>query len=199
MCMTSCGAAPCVPPACWRLVGAMVGVVGMLVLSRIRRPLDNAVRQAQSLVDGNFVTIAESRVPELQRLTRAMNTMVVPSHCAWMRSASSCSAWASNMRCIRDHGIHGLCEALQLGHLGNRHEIASTSDCACRTALSSGLRMRLNTSTARSDARRRAHQRQQASSTPGAAPRLVHAHRPTGSAPRPNPQHPSIRHLGQAL
>lgn len=59
---------------------AVVAVLAMLVarfvVDRIRRPLDQAVRQAQSLVDGEFVTVPEPRVPELQRLTQAMNTMV---------------------------------------------------------------------------------------------------------------------------
>jgi hypothetical protein len=59
-----------------------VGVVAALLARRGRPhppPLDQAVRQAQSLVDGEFVTVPEPRVPELQRLTRAMNTMVARS------------------------------------------------------------------------------------------------------------------------
>ena len=51
-------------------------LIGRVVVDRIRRPLDDAVAQAQSLVNGEFVTVREPRVPELQRLTMAMNTMV---------------------------------------------------------------------------------------------------------------------------
>ena len=58
------------------LVGLVAGLIARAVVDRIRKPLDEAVQQAQSLVNGQFVTIAEPRVPELQRLTRAMNTMV---------------------------------------------------------------------------------------------------------------------------
>lgn len=58
------------------LLGAATGMLAWLVVRRIRRPLDQAVAQAGALVDGGFQTMAESKVPELQRLTRAMNTMV---------------------------------------------------------------------------------------------------------------------------
>lgn len=51
-------------------------LIGRAVVDRIRRPLDDAVAQAQSLVNGEFVTVREPKVPELQRLTQAMNTMV---------------------------------------------------------------------------------------------------------------------------
>ncbi|HUG25132.1 bifunctional diguanylate cyclase/phosphodiesterase [Piscinibacter sp.] len=58
------------------LVATAAALLARVVVGRIRRPLDQAVRQAQSLVDGEFVTVPEPAVPELQRLTRAMNTMV---------------------------------------------------------------------------------------------------------------------------
>ncbi len=58
------------------LVGVIAGLVAMAVVARIRKPLDQTVQQAQSLVNGQFVTVAEPGIPELQRLTRAMNTMV---------------------------------------------------------------------------------------------------------------------------
>ncbi|MFY7939355.1 MAG: GGDEF domain-containing protein, partial [Burkholderiaceae bacterium] len=46
------------------------------LVQRIRRPLDQAVLQAHALVQGEFVTVPEPRVPDMQRLTRAMNSMV---------------------------------------------------------------------------------------------------------------------------
>jgi len=58
------------------LVGLVAALIARAVVGRIRRPLDQAVQQAQSLVNGEFVTVPEPRVPELQRLTLAMNTMV---------------------------------------------------------------------------------------------------------------------------
>jgi diguanylate cyclase (GGDEF)-like protein len=58
------------------LVGILAALLARAVVDRIRRPLDGAVQQAQSLLNGEFVTVPEPRVPELQRLTLAMNTMV---------------------------------------------------------------------------------------------------------------------------
>src|SRR5205814_1903952 len=58
------------------LVGVVAALIARAVVGGIRRPLDQAVQQAQSLLNGEFVTVPEPRVPELQRLTGAMNTMV---------------------------------------------------------------------------------------------------------------------------
>jgi diguanylate cyclase (GGDEF)-like protein len=58
------------------LVGAVAGLLAALGVRRIRRPLDETVRQAASLQRGEYVTVAEPSVPELRRLTRAMNAMV---------------------------------------------------------------------------------------------------------------------------
>ena len=58
-------------------LGFVAGLIAMVAVRRIRKPLDRAVDQAKSLVAGSFVTVAESQVPELQRLTHAMNIMVV--------------------------------------------------------------------------------------------------------------------------
>lgn len=58
------------------LIGLLAALAAARVVARIAKPLEIAVGQAQSLVNGEFVTAPESTVPELQRLTRAMNTMV---------------------------------------------------------------------------------------------------------------------------
>ena len=58
------------------LVGAVAGVLGSLTVRNIRRQLDATVEQARALVDGRYVMVAEPRVPELKRLTSAMNGMV---------------------------------------------------------------------------------------------------------------------------
>ena len=57
-------------------VGVLAALLASALVQRIRRPLDQAVLQAHALVQGEFVTVPEPRVPELQRLTRAMNSMV---------------------------------------------------------------------------------------------------------------------------
>lgn len=58
------------------VVGLLAGVLAFVGVNRIRRPLDNTVEQAASLQRGEYLTVAEPDVPELRRLTRAMNAMV---------------------------------------------------------------------------------------------------------------------------
>ena len=58
-------------------VGLVAALAAMAVLRRIRRPLDAVVAQAEAVVGGSFTTVVEPRVPELQRLTQAMNAMVL--------------------------------------------------------------------------------------------------------------------------
>ena len=57
-------------------LGVLAGLVGTWALKRIERPLNATVGQAQALVERRFITVNEPQVPELQRLTRAMNAMV---------------------------------------------------------------------------------------------------------------------------
>jgi len=58
------------------VVGALAGVLAYFGVGRIRRPLDDTVEQAASLQRGEYLTVTEPNVPELRRLTRAMNSMV---------------------------------------------------------------------------------------------------------------------------
>lgn len=61
----------------WLLaIGLLSGVLGSLVVRRIRTPLQATVAQAQALVERRFVTVREPRVPELRQLSAAMNAMV---------------------------------------------------------------------------------------------------------------------------
>jgi EAL domain-containing protein (putative c-di-GMP-specific phosphodiesterase class I)/GGDEF domain-containing protein len=61
----------------WMLVVGMVAAVAAWAgLRRIRRPLDAAVAQAEGVLAGSYGQVTEPRVPELQRLIRAMNAMV---------------------------------------------------------------------------------------------------------------------------
>ncbi|WP_428509706.1 bifunctional diguanylate cyclase/phosphodiesterase [Roseateles sp.] len=57
-------------------LGLLASVGAYLALHRIRRPLDNAVAQARAVMEGNFSLLELPHVPELQRLTEAMNAMV---------------------------------------------------------------------------------------------------------------------------
>jgi len=58
------------------VVGVVAGLLAALGVGRIRRPLDDTVEQAASLQRGEYLTVAEPHMPELRRLTRAMNSMV---------------------------------------------------------------------------------------------------------------------------
>ena len=58
------------------IVGVVAGLLAWLGVGRIRKPLDETVEQAASLQRGEYLTVAEPSVPELRRLTRAMNSMV---------------------------------------------------------------------------------------------------------------------------
>lgn len=56
--------------------GAIMGLLGMQLLRRIRRPLDAVVGQAQAISERRFVSITEPAIPELKSLASAMNAMV---------------------------------------------------------------------------------------------------------------------------
>ena len=58
------------------VLGLVAGALAALGVRRIRRPLDEVVLQAASLERGEYLTVPDSKVPELRRLTRAMNSMV---------------------------------------------------------------------------------------------------------------------------
>lgn len=58
------------------LLGALAGMVATFGVRSIRRPLDATVGQAQALMERRFITVQEPKVPELARLSRAMNAVV---------------------------------------------------------------------------------------------------------------------------
>ncbi len=58
------------------LLGAMAGVVATAGVRGIRRPLDATVKQAEALMERRFITVPEPNVPELARLSQAMNMVV---------------------------------------------------------------------------------------------------------------------------
>jgi len=56
--------------------GCVMGLLGMQILRRIKRPLDAVVDQAHAISERRFVTIPEPRTLELRSVARAMNAMV---------------------------------------------------------------------------------------------------------------------------
>lgn len=58
------------------VLGALAGLIASVGVRRIRRPLDATVGQAQALMERRFITVQEPRVPELARLSQAMNMVV---------------------------------------------------------------------------------------------------------------------------
>lgn len=59
------------------MLGALACVVATFGVNGIRKPLNATVNQAQALMERRFVTVVEPRVPELARLSQAMNAVVL--------------------------------------------------------------------------------------------------------------------------
>jgi len=61
----------------WFLLGGIgMGLLGMQLLRRIKRPLDAVVGQARAISERRFVSIGVPETPELKSLASAMNAMV---------------------------------------------------------------------------------------------------------------------------
>lgn len=61
----------------WFLLGGIgMGLLGMQLLRRIKRPLDAVVGQARAISERRFVSIQVPETPELKSLASAMNAMV---------------------------------------------------------------------------------------------------------------------------
>lgn len=58
------------------LAGLVGGCLGVLILRRLRRPLDAVIGQANAITQRRFMTIEEPEVPELRQLAVAMNATV---------------------------------------------------------------------------------------------------------------------------
>lgn len=58
------------------VAGVVGGLLGSMVLGRIRKPLNTVIEQAKAITQRRFVTVAEPQVPELQQLAIAMNATV---------------------------------------------------------------------------------------------------------------------------
>jgi len=102
-------------------LGSLASLAALAVLRRIRKPLDNAVAQANAVVRGEFSTVDESKVPELQRLTGAMNSMV-------MRVKSMFEAQAEQLQVLRQQAH---CDALT-GMSHRKHFLAELESALAR-------------------------------------------------------------------
>jgi len=87
------------------LVGLLAGGAGTLMIRRIRRPLDSVVDQAQALVRGEFITVPEPGVPELRRVTQAMNTMVGRLRITFQAQAEQLEGLRQQANCDRLTGL----------------------------------------------------------------------------------------------
>lgn len=59
------------------LLGGVSGLLATFGVRGIRQPLEATVGQAQALMERRFITVKEPRVPELARLSQAMNGVVM--------------------------------------------------------------------------------------------------------------------------
>lgn len=80
-------------------VGILAGTLGTVVVNRIRNSLNSTVNQARALVNGEFITVHEPHVPELQRMTQAMNTMVERLRVAFQTQAAQLDAMHRQAHC----------------------------------------------------------------------------------------------------
>lgn len=87
------------------VVGALAGVLAFLGVGQLRRPLDNAVEQARALERGEYITVTEPRMPELRRLTRAMNSMVARLKLVFEGQASQVETLRRQANCDRLTGL----------------------------------------------------------------------------------------------
>jgi diguanylate cyclase (GGDEF)-like protein len=61
----------------WFAVGGLIaGLIGILLLRLITRPLDHVVEQARAITRRQFITVELPKVPELRSVVTAMNDMV---------------------------------------------------------------------------------------------------------------------------
>ncbi|SOD41889.1 EAL domain-containing protein [Nitrosovibrio sp. Nv4] len=60
--------------------GLFCGLIGVLILYRIKKPLAAMVGQAEAITERRFLTISEPRIPELRSIARAANDMIRRLH-----------------------------------------------------------------------------------------------------------------------
>jgi EAL domain-containing protein (putative c-di-GMP-specific phosphodiesterase class I)/GGDEF domain-containing protein len=60
--------------------GIFCGLIGILILQRIKKPLAAMVEQAEAITERRFLTISDSRIPELRTIAHATNDMIRRLH-----------------------------------------------------------------------------------------------------------------------
>lgn len=68
--------------------GIFCGLIGILILQRIKRPLAAMVEQAEAITERRFLTISDSRIPELRTIAHATNDMIRRLHNRAIEEAS---------------------------------------------------------------------------------------------------------------
>lgn len=84
-------------------VGA--GLLAVWGVQRIRRPLEATVDQAESITGRRFVTVDEPGVPELRRVTRAMNAMVERLRATYQEQAQEVARLQREANCDALTGV----------------------------------------------------------------------------------------------
>ena len=74
------------------MAGALSGLIGMLILHRIKRPLAAMVGQAEAITERRFLTLSEPRIPELRSIARAINDLVRRLHNRFIEETSRLEA-----------------------------------------------------------------------------------------------------------
>ena len=108
-------------------VGCVAGLLAWLGVGRIRRPLDETVEQAVSLERGEYTTVTEPKVPELRRLTRAMNSMVARLRVVFEGQAAQVESLRRQANCDAPTGLSNRGHFLaQLGAVLQREDGQAT-------------------------------------------------------------------------
>jgi EAL domain-containing protein (putative c-di-GMP-specific phosphodiesterase class I)/GGDEF domain-containing protein len=68
--------------------GIFCGLIGILILQRIKKPLSAMVEQAEAITERRFLTISNSRIPELRIIAHATNDMIRRLHNRAIEEAS---------------------------------------------------------------------------------------------------------------
>lgn len=74
-------------------IALTLGLVAWWMLGRLRRPLNSTVNQALALMERRFVTVPEPGIPELRKLTQAMNHMVERLKSMFEEQAAQVEQW----------------------------------------------------------------------------------------------------------
>ncbi|MEF7617372.1 LapD/MoxY N-terminal periplasmic domain-containing protein [Aquincola sp. MAHUQ-54] len=104
-------------------VGLVAALLSLVVVRRIRAPLEATVRQAQALEQGRYVIVDEPAMPDLRRVASAMNGMVVRMKTLFEAQAAHAEALRRQAHCDALTGLSHRAHFLgQLGALQQRED-----------------------------------------------------------------------------